>query len=309
MQESRRPQPQLLLRAPAAAANTQLSPAPAAAGSDAPVSIAFCVPECRLQPGEHLRVVGSSPELGDWHVDAALPLEWQEGDAWTAQLSLPPGRHEFKLVVLRDRDGAVLWEDGPNRELPLQPQPAEAAAAAAETDGQPAVIVSCPWGDPAATTPTLASALPGQVQPLEGVGEAAEAQVAAMRRQLRQLADRAAALEREVQQWCVPAGPPGVALGLPVVVWPGSMACRPACSSPQLCASAFQTGCAAPYLPTLRPLLVAAARPLSPSARASCSSWWRLRGATWSGRRSRRRRRAALPWRPVWAATAPSLPA
>ena len=77
------------------------------------------MPDCALQFGEHLRLVGSSPELGAWSTEAAPKLAWSTGNHWSAQVALPPGQHFFKLVVVRG-DGRQQWEDGQNRELAVQ---------------------------------------------------------------------------------------------------------------------------------------------------------------------------------------------
>jgi hypothetical protein len=48
--------------------------------------------------GEHLRVVGSLPQLGDWDPAAAPALKWGDGHEWTATLELPhDARAEFKV--------------------------------------------------------------------------------------------------------------------------------------------------------------------------------------------------------------------
>ncbi|KAL4447831.1 hypothetical protein ABPG75_005050 [Micractinium tetrahymenae] len=96
--------------------------APAAPKSTAlpgpPVQVAVCVPDCVLQFGEHLKLVGSCPELGMWEAATAASLEWQEGDNWVASLSLPPGKHACKLVLVR-QDGSLHWEEGDDRALPV----------------------------------------------------------------------------------------------------------------------------------------------------------------------------------------------
>ena len=110
--------------------------------------VAFAAPACHLQFGEHLRVVGSCPQLGGWDPAAAPALEWGEGDTWTGSLALPPGQHAFKLVVVR-RDGSVHWEAGADRGLLLLPQ---AAAGGSSDSGQatattPLLSVACVFGD------------------------------------------------------------------------------------------------------------------------------------------------------------------
>ena len=87
-------------------------------GGSGAARVSFCVPACRLAFGEHLRVVGSCPELGGWDAGAAPMLDWSEGDCWVGAVSLPPGDHAFKLVVVRT-DGSQRWEDGGDRRLAL----------------------------------------------------------------------------------------------------------------------------------------------------------------------------------------------
>jgi hypothetical protein len=44
---------------------------------------------CTAAFGEHLGVVGSVKELGDWNVDCCLRLQWSEGDLWSGHVDLP----------------------------------------------------------------------------------------------------------------------------------------------------------------------------------------------------------------------------
>lgn len=159
-------------------------------GSEAGIlATAFRVTECHVQPGEHLRVVGSCTELGEWDVAAAPALTWQPGNSWAADLVLPPGSHSFKLVVVR-QDGSFWWEEGANRELPA---PCLAA-------GTP-VAITCQWGKPAATT---VAADPAQLQ---AAADAAAARLAVLQEEKQQLAQEAARWEQEVQQRWVQADP------------------------------------------------------------------------------------------------------
>jgi hypothetical protein len=142
-----------------------------------------------VQPGEHLRVVGSCTELGEWDAAAAPALTWQPGNSWAADLVLPPGSHSFKLVVVR-QDGSFWWEEGANRELP-------ALCLAAGTP----VAITCQWGKPAATT---VAADPAQLQ---AAADAAAARLAVLQEEKQQLAQEAARWEQEVQQRWVQADP------------------------------------------------------------------------------------------------------
>lgn len=64
-------------------------------------------------------VVGSTVELGCWHLDKALKMKHAAfgGDAhhWRIDLSFPRGQElEFKFVE-KTPDGGVQWEAGDNR--------------------------------------------------------------------------------------------------------------------------------------------------------------------------------------------------
>ncbi|KAL4853918.1 hypothetical protein ACK3TF_005156 [Chlorella vulgaris] len=146
------------------------------------VAAAFRVTECHLQPGEHLRVVGSCTELGAWDAAAAPALTWQPGNSWAADLVLPLGSHSFKLVVVR-QDCSFWWEEGANRELPA---PCLAA-------GTP-VAITCQWGNPAAIT---VAADPAHLQ---AAADAAAARLEVLQEERQQLAREAARWEQEVQQ-------------------------------------------------------------------------------------------------------------
>ena len=58
--------------------------------------------------GEKFLLVGEDPELGSWDPGSATPLEWSEGDAWTAETVRParflrnPGLNcePFRLLLL-----------------------------------------------------------------------------------------------------------------------------------------------------------------------------------------------------------------
>lgn len=55
------------------------------------------IPEFQVNFGEHLRLVGSTPAMGDWSPNEGLSLEWSDGNNWGATASLPAGPIEFKV--------------------------------------------------------------------------------------------------------------------------------------------------------------------------------------------------------------------
>eukprot|EP00951_Prasinocladus_malaysianus_P029440 scaffold271917_cov47-Prasinocladus_malaysianus.AAC.1 len=46
--------------------------------------------------GQSVKVIGGHPNLGEWNLDNALPMEWSEGNVWRADVDLPAGEWEFK---------------------------------------------------------------------------------------------------------------------------------------------------------------------------------------------------------------------
>lgn len=62
------------------------------------VRTTFSVPDFGVAFGEHLRLVGSTPAMGDWTTNEGLALEWNEGNNWTASAELPAGPIEFKVL-------------------------------------------------------------------------------------------------------------------------------------------------------------------------------------------------------------------
>jgi hypothetical protein len=57
-------------------------------------------------PGENLFVVGSAVELGTWNVGRSVPMQWADGNVWTAKVNILPStkRVEYKYVVRSDRE-------------------------------------------------------------------------------------------------------------------------------------------------------------------------------------------------------------
>ncbi len=116
--------------------------------------IKFLVPDCHVSFGETVRVVGDAAELGEramlpctaclsaaagrfddviqsifdaelhahagaWDAAKAPELTWEDGDRWTAALSLPSGEYLFKLVRGAGAE-SLTWEDGEDRKLKVR---------------------------------------------------------------------------------------------------------------------------------------------------------------------------------------------
>jgi hypothetical protein len=133
----------------------------AAAGAAA---TSFTVPAQPLAFGEHLRLVGSLPELGAWDPEAGLKLDWSDGDNWSAEAALPPGAVEFKVVVIRG-DGSAWWEETENRTLEV-PEAGDGLAVTCHMGGAGATEVEAAGGGtaraPAAGNPDPAAESPAE---------------------------------------------------------------------------------------------------------------------------------------------------
>ena len=73
-----------------------------------------------VEYGQHVCLVGGSPELGDWILSDSIDLQWSEGDMWHATLELPANSVvEYKYVVVGHGGHAVAWQSGNNSVLAL----------------------------------------------------------------------------------------------------------------------------------------------------------------------------------------------
>ena len=87
----------------------------------------FTVRHVPFTPPLQLFVSGSSPELGQWRVDQAMPMKYSPGplnpDGWsTSLLTLESDRPEpvqYKYLHVPEPGGLPIWEDGPNRLIEL----------------------------------------------------------------------------------------------------------------------------------------------------------------------------------------------
>lgn len=66
-----------------------------AAASDSPSvnnlnRVLFTIP-WKVQYGQSLSLSGEGEELGQWSPDKSLPLKWNDGDLWAAEIPLPVG--------------------------------------------------------------------------------------------------------------------------------------------------------------------------------------------------------------------------
>ena len=68
--------------------------------------------------GQHIVLVGSMPELGNWVLADGINLMWSEGDMWNATVELPSTSVvEYKYVVVGQGGHAHAWQSGNNSVL------------------------------------------------------------------------------------------------------------------------------------------------------------------------------------------------
>jgi hypothetical protein len=130
-----------------------------AAAAAAATPVALTVEGCTLQHGEQLRLAGSSKDLGRWSFTAAPQLAAASNTngtaSWAAELSLAPGRHQCKLVVVRP-NGSLHWEGGRHRTLVIPRLPVPAASQGPAGAAPARLQVTCRFGETASTALTRA---------------------------------------------------------------------------------------------------------------------------------------------------------
>ena len=87
--------------------------------------------------GSRIAVVGSSPALGSWRLDRAVPMAWSTGDVWRS----PPvmlsvnSAHAYKYVVLSPN--VATWQPGPNQSMVVDRQDMPGAEVTDSWSGAP----------------------------------------------------------------------------------------------------------------------------------------------------------------------------
>ena len=69
------------------------------------------------QYGEDIGLLGSIKELGSWHEDKCLRLEWNEGNIWKTTINInfdEINNFEFKFILI-ENGNIKEWENGSNR--------------------------------------------------------------------------------------------------------------------------------------------------------------------------------------------------
>jgi len=66
--------------------------------------------------GENVFVVGSLPQLGNWDLSNAIPLDATNYPVWGATVYLPPNTEFEYKFIRKETDGSIVWESDPNRQ-------------------------------------------------------------------------------------------------------------------------------------------------------------------------------------------------
>ena len=95
-----------------------------AAPQSGSLCVTFMLNGFKTALGQKVCVTGNCPELGDWDLEKAFPLEYVNGNLWMADRSFKGGHSRlvaYKFVV-KNPDGSVLYEDRPAhvRRLPSE---------------------------------------------------------------------------------------------------------------------------------------------------------------------------------------------
>lgn len=93
------------------------------------------VVEPRLRKGEHLAVIGSSPQMGEWKRPIRMKYVALQEWAINIDAALLYNQLEYKYVVVDDDNNITLWENGMNRKIrSFKMQPKQAWV---KTDSRP----------------------------------------------------------------------------------------------------------------------------------------------------------------------------
>ena len=86
-----------------------------------PIETTITLAGIEIDDGEQVRVCGETDVLGDWNPEKA-PAMKREGAYFLATVRVPPGTDVPFKFLRKTADGAVIWEDGENRQLTPKPR-------------------------------------------------------------------------------------------------------------------------------------------------------------------------------------------
>ena len=79
------------------------------------------------QFGQNLFLIGDSPHLGSWDINAAFPLRYIDSQYWGGSIVLPLSKESrtfhYKCFVRNDWNGDLIWEPGDDHVFTIAPTP------------------------------------------------------------------------------------------------------------------------------------------------------------------------------------------
>ncbi len=118
-----------------------LNPRSAQLLSSRTAAVFVTVPYMATQPGQHIVITGSAPQLGAWNPSKGLRLNWGPGNRWTGHADLPLHATDMKVVVCNEHGTPVAWEPGADRHVDLP-----TLVARSSHTGAADVHLTCVWG-------------------------------------------------------------------------------------------------------------------------------------------------------------------
>lgn len=63
----------------------------------------------------------SGGRAGDWKIERAVQMQWNEGDQWKATVKMQAGQvYQYKYAVVNSEGHAVAWQKGNNNVLAVK---------------------------------------------------------------------------------------------------------------------------------------------------------------------------------------------
>lgn len=117
-----KPEPEPAVKpAPAKPAPPPIAPGIHEVEATPPVETTITLAGIDVKDGEQVLVCGETDVLGDWNPEKA-PAMKREGAYFLAKVRVPPGTELPFKFLRKTADGAVIWEDGENRQLAPKPR-------------------------------------------------------------------------------------------------------------------------------------------------------------------------------------------
>eukprot|EP01025_Chloroclados_australasicus_P029702 TRINITY_DN2967_c0_g2_i3.p1 TRINITY_DN2967_c0_g2~~TRINITY_DN2967_c0_g2_i3.p1 ORF type:complete len:335 (-),score=33.12 TRINITY_DN2967_c0_g2_i3:1982-2986(-) len=105
------------------------------------IKVRFSI-QIKVEYGQRLRLVGSSPELGEWQLKKGIDMKWSEGDIWRMEVRLPSNIViGYKYVVVGQDGNACSWQNGNNSVLVVDAKAGQVLQVADNWGAQPGATV------------------------------------------------------------------------------------------------------------------------------------------------------------------------